>query len=411
MKKATDPDKINSRLECIRALDLHIVGLAETHLADNNELGIQGYSWFSNSKTAKHKNAKRWSGGVGFLISDEITEDYNVSILNQTEEGILWLRFDKKDNSIYFCVCVCYLPPEGSSSQVNAQKFYDTLLGQYYKYKDIGVYFICGDFNSRMGTLNDIIEGEDEIEPRNITDYHKNRYGELLQEFLLSAELCMLNGRSGADGFTSVSEKGFSVIDYALVEIEKFSIHTNFQVHDPFRIFEVAGCVGRFNVNISDHAILTWDSNIRFHKKEKQEVKSSKKVYDYTKIPTNFMDDNNTAKTLRNCIKQLEVKEATQKSIDKINNEFCHVIYREMQEKLKSRNITLPKSCKKQGKAWWNDELSSIWKDMRRAEKQWKIAIRNKEQKKETFCKLRKELDRKIQKAKRKHKRKSKPNY
>ncbi len=64
-----------------------IVGLAETHLADNKELGIHGYSWFSNSKTEKHKNAKWWSGGVGFLISNEVTENYNVLILSQKEKG------------------------------------------------------------------------------------------------------------------------------------------------------------------------------------------------------------------------------------------------------------------------------------------------------------------------------------
>ena len=73
---------------------------------------------------------------------------------------------------------MCYLPPEDSSSNVNAQEYYDNLLAQFYRYKDIGIAYMCGDFNSRIGDLEDYIEGTDDVPPRNVTDYTKNKYGE-----------------------------------------------------------------------------------------------------------------------------------------------------------------------------------------------------------------------------------------
>ena len=43
--------------------------------------------------------------------------------------------------------------------------------------------------------------------------------------------MCILDGRFGGDAFTSVSNKGLSVVDYCLVPIEYFSKFANFKVH------------------------------------------------------------------------------------------------------------------------------------------------------------------------------------
>ena len=58
---------------------------------------------------------------------------------------------------------MCYLPPEGSSRYENVDEFVDTLLTKIYQYQGMGEYYICGDFNSRLGDLVGYIEGVDEV--------------------------------------------------------------------------------------------------------------------------------------------------------------------------------------------------------------------------------------------------------
>ena len=53
-------------------LNLEIIGIAETHLKKCDVLSINGYKWFGNNRQELHKNAKRGSGGVGFLIKKNI---------------------------------------------------------------------------------------------------------------------------------------------------------------------------------------------------------------------------------------------------------------------------------------------------------------------------------------------------
>ena len=68
---------------------------------------------------------------------------------------------------------MCYLPPEGPFRYVNVDEFFDTLLTKIYQYQGMGQYYICGDFNSRLGDLVDYIEGVDEVPPRDILDFSK----------------------------------------------------------------------------------------------------------------------------------------------------------------------------------------------------------------------------------------------
>jgi hypothetical protein len=52
-------------------------------------LNINGYKWFGNNRQEFHKNAKRGSGGVGFLIKNHLVEIFEIGILNKSIEGIL----------------------------------------------------------------------------------------------------------------------------------------------------------------------------------------------------------------------------------------------------------------------------------------------------------------------------------
>ena len=113
-------------------------------------------------------------------------------------------------------MCVCYLPPDGSTRLNDAEHFYMSLTEQVYQYQNEGNIYICGDLNSRCGESSDYIEGVDDVISRKIIDFSSNHHGDLLLSFLIDCNLhvCMLNGRTnGKNDFTHVSHRGKSVVD------------------------------------------------------------------------------------------------------------------------------------------------------------------------------------------------------
>ena len=175
--------------------------------------------------------ARTGSGGVGFFIKNSVLEYFDATVLDDSFEGILWIQLKHKIDNFSLIPCVCYLPPENSSRRIDVNLYFDSLLADIYKYQKIGNIFICGDFNSRCGDLDDFISGVDCIEQRNVVDFKTNLYGELLIEFLINANMCILNGRNSiSNDFTSVSVKGSAVVDYCLVSHESLSSFSSFNV-------------------------------------------------------------------------------------------------------------------------------------------------------------------------------------
>ena len=115
---------------------------------------------------------------------------------------------------------------------LDVTSFYDKLLLDVYSYQDEGLVFICGDFNSRTGDLDDFISGIDDVPTRNVIDFSTNAYGELFIDFLLNTNMCMLNGRNCIkNDYTSVSTKGASVVDYCVIRHEHLEMFSDFSVN------------------------------------------------------------------------------------------------------------------------------------------------------------------------------------
>ena len=123
------------RSVAVNSLDLDIIGIAETHFPGNEQLEIDGYEWYGQNRRNIHRNAKCGSGGVGFLVNKDLLSEFNITILDDSVEGILWLRFTQKPDQVSFLACVCYLVPSNSSYQVNANDFFDSLLFQISQYQ------------------------------------------------------------------------------------------------------------------------------------------------------------------------------------------------------------------------------------------------------------------------------------
>ena len=72
------------------------------------------------------------------------------------------------------------------------------------------------DLNSRIGTLNDILQDIDHIHiySRRALYNFVNQQGHELIDFLNEAIFCVLNGRFPEDIYTVKYRKGKSVVDY-----------------------------------------------------------------------------------------------------------------------------------------------------------------------------------------------------
>lgn len=157
---------------------------------------LKGYRWYGHNRNKIHVRAKRGSGGVGFFIKEEVCSDYDIMRLDDSYEGILWLKLTAKFGNQELLCCVCYLPPIESTRDIDCNDFLDTLTSQIHMYCKGSQFYLCGDFNARVSNLDDYIQGIDNIKDRNVVDYKCNKYGELLCDFLINTNCCILNGRN-----------------------------------------------------------------------------------------------------------------------------------------------------------------------------------------------------------------------
>ena len=124
----------------------------------------------------RHRNVKTGSGGIGIFVKQNFYDMLNIGVLDQSFEGVLWVYFNHKHSDFKFNVCVCYLPPENSTRQVDKDVFFDTLISQVYEFQKFAPFLICGDFNSRCGEEDDYIVGVDDMCHRDVVNFKCNSY-------------------------------------------------------------------------------------------------------------------------------------------------------------------------------------------------------------------------------------------
>ena len=78
--------------------------------------------------TVNIHGAKKGSGGVGFIIRNDLARQFNIMIEDDSVEGILSLKFVSKSNNTKLHTCVCYSPPIDSTRNIDANEFFDNLI-------------------------------------------------------------------------------------------------------------------------------------------------------------------------------------------------------------------------------------------------------------------------------------------
>ena len=268
-----------------------------------------------------------------------------------------------------FAICHQKSPPR----QVDVYDFFDTILTGVYNFQSLGKLFICGDLNSRCGAEDDFIVVVDDIVQRNIIDYKTNNYGQILIEFLINSNMCILNGRTTVtNDFTSVSSNGTWVVDNCIVNHEDLSMFQNFQVLRVNDMLNASGAVGRsfFPTSLPDHSCFFWHISAEcfgttaseVHEREAEHEVSYR--YDTSPVPELFLGEGAKVDEISRVITELETCYRLQSGIDRAYPDFCSLIWNKMTEKLPRRKVNVKRGTsnkrRRVGKPWWNDDLTTL---------------------------------------------------
>ena len=242
-----------------------------------------------------------------------------------------------------------------------------------------------------------------------MVDFTCNDYCDILIQFLIDANFCILNGRNFLkNDFTCIRPQGCSVVDYCLVSHDCLNMFTDFSVIRVSDLINLAGvqCLS----SIPDHSVLTWKFTFQRPRTETSEdlSKNSSCKYKVDNLPVDFMADEEFIRNIHDCVFKLEASMRSQTDIDDSYQSLCSVIKTEMESKLPCKTISysqLNNKKRRVGKPWWNDNLTVLWNGACAAEKVWlscKIHLKK--------CKLtldygaeRKSFERALQRSKRKY--------
>jgi hypothetical protein len=351
-----------------------IICVNETHLKATQTNALEGYRFSSHNRMLTHVNAPKGSGGVGIFVKNCLFDDFRVDVIDKSYDGILGLSFTAKSTNYKIIVYSVYLPPENSPWGRNATDFYAHLLGQIYLLSDCEAIFVCGDNNSRIGELQDIISDIDGIPLRKCIDKSVNQHGQTFVDFLIDSKMCVLNGRFNEDRntFTSGSVRGKSVADYVCVPRDCFNACNNFEVISPASILDkhnLKSLIGERS-KLPDHYILRFTYNYSTAITDETNNPANQqsrppfntRIYKLKRIPDDFLSSNLAKTAFRNLIRNIELCRENQHNIDLIYDQFCNTLIKEMNEHIPSFDCS--KKTRKRYKSfkpYWDDDIEQLW--------------------------------------------------
>ncbi|WAR27263.1 hypothetical protein MAR_012967, partial [Mya arenaria] len=262
-------------------------------------------------------------------------------IVDKQFDGILALKLVHNDTETEFLIFSCYLPPEHSTRGRDAQSFFAHLLSLVYMYGDCDYMYIVGDFNSRIGTLSDVLDQCDVIPIRIPLDKSVNQHGHDFIEFLNDAKLCCLNGRIciDNDNFTSVSRKGRSVVDYICIPHDMFIKCKSFSVLPSQSIVDkhsLHGLLGERS-RVPDHSVLIACFETDYNDLYVHEDTPSRARYDLKRLPQDFMSSETAKLAISNLISRIQSARETQTEMDTIYENLCSII--KTDDQLESKSV------------------------------------------------------------------------
>ncbi|CAC5405576.1 unnamed protein product [Mytilus coruscus] len=279
---------------------------------------------FSEPLQLPERNAPKASGGVGLLIKNWIFKEYEYETIDITRDGVICGKFQSKSTDFNFIVFSCYLPPKNSVWGRDSQGYFAHILSDIYEQCDTDAIFLCGDFNSRIGSLKDYSDF-DELPLRLSLDKTVNQHGNTFLEFLNESKMCVLNGRfdQDKDNFTFISGRGKSVVDYICVPQDYLDQCISFETITTRSIAEKANLFNFLGERskLPDHSVLVTEfKSIKstFTDNIPGSPTQSTKRFKLKLMPNDMFSSDMCKLALQNVISHIEQTRETQENIDNI---------------------------------------------------------------------------------------------
>ena len=249
---------------------------------------------------------------------------------------------------------------------------------------DADAIFICGDLNARCGNGIDTLSDDTDIPERHVMDTCTvNLYGEKIIDFVRDMTLCIVNGRVSPekDNYTSISNRGRSVVDYILTQQHFLSNCNDFAVHT------VTDLIEQFNLQYyvsssskpPDHSVLWINLSLPGYSQRVDEPVRRDQPPDhlsqnntdninsrhFTKFMYNgdkheFMNNNSWLSKTQDILDHIKILE-TQCDVDKMYDNLCTHIFSELDifyKKIDSRRSVRRRH--KHSKPYWDNELGHL---------------------------------------------------
>ena len=200
--------------------------------------------------------------------------------------------------------------------------------------------------------------------PRKVIDITRpNTHGDAFIEFLKDIKLCMLNGRFDPqkDNYTSISNRGRSVVDYVLTPHDCFEYCKDFKVEsvtsllDKFKLVDLVGERSR----PPDHSVLSFKFVTNYMPEDvaTEPIKShGGRRYYFEHVPDTFMSTEIWTEGIRVLIDTFLNMANNQEDLDSSYDNMCKLILLEMDTKLRFKDAsTNVRKRFKNAKPYWDD--------------------------------------------------------
>jgi hypothetical protein len=350
------------------------ITLVETWL-NNSTVNIQGFYSFSKSRQ-KPNRAWRNLGGITVLVKSELRK--GISFFDkESSEQFIWWKLDKDFFHMKqdLFICSIYIPPQNSPRERRLDCYhFESLQENIYKFSKLGSIILCGDFNARMGNIDDCINNtsileeffpstcsvDGSIESRISKDNHCNSYGKLLVELCCGNDLIILNGRTKGDyigQFTCQTYNGASVVDYTIVSSE---------VVRKMKYFTVSEIT-----QFSHHSFLSFGVET-----EPYLLLGTEKTLQLSPLPISFLWNDALKNTLRENLNNTSILNEMNtlfqfpqgRDVDSLVNEFTNIINNVSRKLIKIKNRRFFKKKQRstiQKKKWFDKSCHLLKNELR----------------------------------------------
>ena len=151
-------------------------------------------------------------------MRNKLLKYYYVTKASELKDNVIGMKLVSKQGSESHMIYCVYLPPDNSKYGQENELVLDEIMISMYENAECDNIILCGDFNARVGKLNEcLIEESDNILIRKVIDNTTNTQGQKFINFLSDTQCCIVNGRVTPEynNFTSCTGyRGRAVVDY-----------------------------------------------------------------------------------------------------------------------------------------------------------------------------------------------------